>query len=300
LTPPEEHGGVNLTAQIGTIVGYSDTTVSDVSVNLKKRDGKLVALDARGKLNNKSPIAARLVERSGKPRLLLAEAQDAGSAFRLVGFYPRVEGGQASLKVNLDAAGPATTTGTLWARDFKVLGDRVVSQVLANTGDNPTRAFTGPGTGQGVRRRQRIPFDQLRVPFSVGGGRFELHDSYINGPRLGATLRGYVDFKSRQMEIGGTYIPVYGLNSALGSIPIIGNLLVGRRGEGVLGITFAIRGETSDPNVMVNPVSMVAPGILRQIFEYTGPSPENFPEQPLQSQGQQQPARSDTGVSPPG
>lgn len=291
--PPEDSGNIDLTARVGAVVGYFDTTVSDVSVRAKKRGGQLTALDVSGKINGKSPIAARLTEGEDKQRVVLAESEDAGAAFRLVGFYPRMEGGQASLQVNLDASGPASKAGILWAKDFNVLGDRVVSEVLSNAGDDPLTSFGELRNRRGAQRRQRIAFDQLRVPFSVGGGRFELHDSYINGARLGATVRGYVDFKTQFMEIGGTFIPAYGLNSALGSIPVIGNLLVGRRGEGVLGITFAIKGPAADPDVMVNPVSMVAPGIFRQIFEYTGRSPETFP-----TPTEQKPERPETPYPP--
>ncbi len=275
--PPDRDGGVNLTAKIGAVVGFFNTTVSDVSISLQKRNGALTALDVAGRFDGSAPIAVRLVRQDGQPRLLLAESEDAGAAFRLIGFYPRVEGGQASLQVNLDAEGPANEAGILWARNFAVVGDRVVSEVVATGHEDPTHNFGDQQMRLAKAERQRIPFDQLRVPFSVGGGRFELHDSYINGPQLGATLRGVVDFNGDQIDLGGTYIPAYGLNSALGSIPVIGNLLVGRRGEGVLGITFAIKGPTSDPNVMVNPMSVVAPGIFRQIFEYTGRSPESFP-----------------------
>ena len=75
----------------------------------------------------------------------------------------------------------------------------------------------------------------------------------MNGPLLGATMRGTVDFKAEMVELGGTYVPLYGLNSALGSIPLLGRVLVGREGEGVVGITFAIKGKLDDPPVLVNP-----------------------------------------------
>ena len=95
----------------------------------------------------------------------------------------------------------------------------------------------------------------------------------MNGPMLGATMRGMVDFKAQTVELGGTYVPLYGLNSALGSIPILGRVLVGRQGEGVVGITFAIKGKLDDPAVLVNPMSVMTPGIFRQIFEFTGSVP---------------------------
>ena len=128
--------------------------------------------------------------------------------------------------------------------------------------------------------RQRIVFNQLRAPFTVGGGKFRLKDAYMNGPMLGATLRGTVDFKAQTVELGGTYVPLYGLNSALGAIPILGRVLVGRQGEGVVGITFAIKGKLDDPSVLVNPMSVMTPGIFRQIFEFTGSVPDQTPRRP--------------------
>ncbi len=95
-----------------------------------------------------------------------------------------------------------------------------------------------------------------------------MNDAYVNGPLLGATMRGRVNFKTQTVNLGGTYVPLYGLNSALGAIPILGGIFVGRKGEGVVGITFAIQGELNNPNVLVNPISVVAPGIFRQIFEF--------------------------------
>jgi len=256
---------VNLTARIGTVVGFYHTTVTDAQVTLQKRDGRLVALNATAKLNGRMPLAVKLEQPNGA-RIIRAESRDAGTAFRLIGFYPKVEGGEASLEVNLDTSEPGMKTGTLWARDFAVLGDSVVSDVLT---DPQSQAALG-GERKKEVRQSRIAFSQLRAPFSVGNGQFLLNDAYVNGPQLGATMRGRVDFKSQTVNLGGTYVPLYGLNSALGAIPILGGIFVGRQGEGVVGITFAIQGQLDEPHVLVNPMSVVAPGIFRQIFEFRG------------------------------
>lgn len=275
--PPNDYAGVDLTARIGAVVGFFDTTAKDVSLDVSRRAGRLVKLDAKGTLKGNAGIAAKLVDGGQNERVLLAESDDAGSAFRLIGFYPNMEGGQTSLKVTIDAQGLASKTGTLWARDFTVLGDRVVSEVVSNASDDPSASLERGNQRQRATRRQRIPFNQLEVPFSVGDGKFILYDSYVNGPQLGATLRGTVDFSSNNVDLGGTFVPLYGLNSALGSIPIIGNILVGRRGEGVVGITYTVKGPAGDPRVQVNPLSIVTPGIFRQIFEFTGKTPDTLP-----------------------
>jgi len=265
---PPDPFGIDFTAKIGQVHGFYDTTATDFDVMLKKRDGRLVALKGQGKLNGKKSAGVELKNKNGA-RILKAEALDAGAAFRLIGFYRSIEGGRASLQVNMDAGGAGTKSGTLWARDFDVVGDAVVADVLT---DPSTVAVLG--NNKQPIARSRIAFKRLRAPFVVGSGKFRLRDAYINGPQLGATMRGTVDFKSQTVQLGGTYIPLYGLNSALGAIPILGRVLVGRKGEGVVGITFAIKGKLDDPTVLVNPMSVMAPGIFRQIFDFTGSVPE--------------------------
>jgi AsmA-like C-terminal region/Protein of unknown function len=269
--------GVDFTADIATVSGFYDTTAKNVKVSMKKRNGRIVALDAKAELNGSGPVAVKLDQNNGA-RLVTAESRDAGAAFRLVGFYPSVEGGEASLQVNLDAGAPGNKSGTLWARDFVVLGDSVVNDVLT---DPNSAAVLGDKKQQVTR--QRLSFTQLRAPFSVGAGKFRLRDAYMNGPMLGATMRGVVDFKGQTVDLGGTYVPLYGLNSALGSIPILGRVLVGRQGEGVVGITFAIKGKLDEPQVLVNPMSVMTPGIFRQIFEFTGSVDQTAPAPPPSS-----------------
>jgi hypothetical protein len=55
-------------------------------------------------------------------------------------------------------------------------------------------------------------------------------------------------------------------------VPLLGQLLTGPKGEGILGFTYAVQGPMSAPQVLVNPLSMIAPGILRDLFQM---SPQN-------------------------
>lgn len=276
LPPSKRRAGMDIEARIETVVGFSDASLRNLRMEVQKRGGLLTSFKASGKLDTGAPIGVRLARDSGGKRHLLAETTDAGRAFKLVGFYSSIENGDASLKVNLDGQGAAAKTGTLWTRNFTVLGDPVVREVLSETPGTPQ----GRGkrrTGKYKTERLRLQFDQMRLPFSVGHGQFVLHDSYINGPVIGATLRGKVDYNRQTVLLSGTYIPLYGLNAALGAFPIIGNLLVGRRGEGTFGITFAISGPLANPQVAVNPMSMIAPGIFRQIFEFQQVAPRVNP-----------------------
>lgn len=259
--------GIDLEARIETIIGFEDTTVRDVDLVMTRRAGKLQSLKMTGKLPSGKPIAVRL-EKGGEGRRLVAETRDAGNAFRLIDFYSNIEGGEAVLHVNLDGRGAAEKTGTLWTRDFSILGDTVVKKVLARSQDAAT---ADAGSGAAKLERQKLFFNRLKVPFSVGSGQLVLHDSIITGPSLGATMRGKIDFDRGQVQLAGTYVPLYGINSIFNDVPLIGVLLGGEKGGGIFGITFTVQGPLKNPQVGANPASLLTPGIFRQIFE-TDPS----------------------------
>ena len=54
---------------------------------------------------------------------------------------------------------------------------------------------------------------------------------------------------------------------SLGAIPLLGDLFVSKKGEGVFGMTYTAKGNADEPNISVNPLSMFTPGIFRRIFE---------------------------------
>ena len=62
-------------------------------------------------------------------------------------------------------------------------------------------------------------------------------------------------------------MPAYTLNTLLGYVPMLGNLFVSRSGEGVIGMTYAVSGDSANPTVTVNPLSALAPGFLRRLFQ---------------------------------
>ena len=52
-----------------------------------------------------------------------------------------------------------------------------------------------------------------------------------------------------------------------GRYPILGALLTGSRKEGVFAANYSVTGSLDDPDFEINPLSALAPGILREIFD---------------------------------
>ena len=98
-----------------------------------------------------------------------------------------------------------------------------------------------------------------------------LGDVVATGPSVGLTAKGIMDTKTRTMDVVGVVTPAYGLNSA------IGGLFGAREGEGLFGVTYRATGPFTDPEIDINPLSAIAPGFLRRMFEPRTPTHELEP-----------------------
>ena len=274
---PKPSAGVDIEAEIDNVIGHSEVSLHNVKLKMSRRADKMSFLEARGTLDGGAPVAISMTPEAGQSRRLLADTTDAGQAFKLIGFYPNMQAGRARLEVNVDGRGPAEKTGILWVEEFRVLGDPIVSEVLGST-PSTVPGEDGPRLSKKkAQQRETFDFDRMKVPFSVGYGQFVLEDAYVRGPLLGVNLRGKADFKLRSLNLGGTYIPLQGLNNAFGEVPLFGALVSGPKGDGAFGITFAVQGPMAKPEVLVNPLSIVAPGIFRELFQMTNPNPKVTP-----------------------
>jgi uncharacterized protein YhdP len=110
-----------------------------------------------------------------------------------------------------------------------------------------------------------LPFSTLRGDFQYGGGRVTIEHLLAFGEALGVTANGWVDVDRDRLELQGTVAPAYALNSLIGNVPIIGQLL-GGGSQGLFAANYRLSGSSADPAVAVNPLSVLTPGILRQLF----------------------------------
>ena len=106
------------------------------------------------------------------------------------------------------------------------------------------------------------------MPFRQEDWVIIIDDAALRGALIGATASGTVNLPGGKMAISGTFIPAFGLNNIAGSIPLIGGILGGGRDEGLVGITYKLFGPLDNPDLTMNPISAIAPGIFRRIFEY--------------------------------
>ncbi len=125
-------------------------------------------------------------------------------------------------------------------------------------------AGTPEGSGDAVDPTL-VRFQKMTVVFTRSPGALEIRDAVIYNPTMGLTTSGNIDFAASTIDVSGTFVPAYSVNTILTKIPVVGFLLGGGQNEGVFGITYHVQGSLSRPEVTVNPLSAIAPGILRKI-----------------------------------
>jgi hypothetical protein len=227
---------------------------------------RTMALSAN--LSKSAQVTANITSSDSGRKVVLA-SNDAGLFLKGLFGFTSVKSGQ----LEMNAAMPPMNAiprkgGPDFSGEVVIHNCTVVNQALL------TRLFSsGSLTGfVDLMRGQGIAIDTLDVPFQVSGNVIDIHDARASGPSIGITTDGYVDRTNDQIALQGAIAPLYGLNGVLGSIPVLGNVFVSKKGEGIFGVTYRATGNADEPQITVNPLAILAPGIFRRIFEGTAPS----------------------------
>lgn len=205
-------------------------------------------------------------------RLLSVSASDAGAVLSGFGFYNNMTGGILALAGAFDDTKPGSPfAGKLRVTDFKIVNAPTIAHlvsIMALTGI--VDALQGEG----------LSFQTLEVPMTFVEGVLSMKDARASGLSLGFTATGKVYWDAEIIAVDGTMVPAYALNSVFGKIPLLGGLLTGgEEGSGMFAATYSVQGPMEKPKVTVNPLSALAPGFLRNLFDLFTPSAE-APSQP--------------------
>ncbi len=191
-------------------------------------------------------------------RSLKIQSDDAGAVLRTFDLYDEVLGGKLLVEgVYEDDEPKQPLVGRATIRDFRVSNTPVLARLLSFAS---LTGFLELLTSEG------LAFRRLHAPFVDRGGVIAVTDAWAHGP-LGFTASGALDTNASTIDLSGTILPAGVLNSVLGQLPIIGELLTGgEEGGGVVAIDYSVRGGIEEPGVKINPLSALAPGFLKKFL----------------------------------
>ena len=245
---------VDLDIRLGVVAGYHGETLRSLDLRMSRRAGRIRSFALNAKIGRDTALLGEIRNRVNTNRpVLYFETADAGALFRFTDVYPRMMGGRIWVAMDPPTQEQTPQDGMVNLRDFAIRGEGALDRVVSNA----------PNAG-----RNSIEFTQARAEFTKIPGRVMVRDGVVRGPMIGATMEGNIDYGRDDVNMRGTLVPLYGINNMFGQIPIVGLFLGGGSNEGLLGITYEVTGATSNPRMQVNPLSAIAPGLLRKFFEF--------------------------------
>ena len=116
-------------------------------------------------------------------------------------------------------------------------------------------------SGDGIR------FDDFEMKFENNEDLMNINEIYAIGPAISILMEGYI-IKDKLISLRGTLVPATTINKAIGSIPVLGEILVGKKtGEGVFGVSFKIKGPPQKTETTVNPIKTLTPRFITRTLE---------------------------------
>jgi hypothetical protein len=254
---------VTVDAAIDYVSGFGGEALSNVKVAYRGSGARIASLNASGSTKAGGGLTIVDGTESGR-RTVKMQSADAGAVLRFMDIYPYMQGGRIS--VDLAAQDDAPLKGQIDARDFALVDEPRLRSIVSTTPVGDTRNLS-----QAVRAdidTSRVRFERGFARIEKGAGYLSIDNGVLRGPEIGTTFQGSLYDAKGNMAITGTFMPAYGLNRLFGEIPLLGQILGNGRDRGLIGITYKVAGNAKSPQVQVNPISAIAPGIFRSIFEF--------------------------------
>ena len=193
-----------------------------------------------------------------KLRTLVMDIPDASDAVFSFFELQSLKGGRLQLNADLPVTGAqGPLTGVVRIEDVVLTNAPIMTTMLSLASLQGLADAMG---GEGLK------FNRFEMPFSYMDGQLSVREGRGAGPGLGMTGNGEVDFTQGVIDMDGVLVPAYTANSMLESIPLIGDIFVGKKGEGIFALNYTVKGDFGAAQVSVNPLSALTPGFLRGIF----------------------------------
>jgi hypothetical protein len=206
-------------------------------------------------------------ENGGKVRLefnypnVAITSDDAGKTIRAFGISQKIDAGTLDIHAKYN---DNILNGVMKIDSFRLRKAPLLAKILSIT-SLTVAAFDSLGN---IAGQQGIGFDKAYCPFSYNGSIIKMKKCEALGSSLVISGSGTINIEKGVISINGTIAAPNIIDSVLGKIPLIGKAITGSDDKGFIGANFTVAGTTDDPEVRANPLSILTPGILRQIFNF--------------------------------
>jgi hypothetical protein len=244
----------NLDVKIDKLFFDKTYNLSNLKGNLSFNNQKILNGNLVGNFSNNKKLNLT-IKTSGNEKITTLYLDKAEV---LVNRYEFVKGFEEGILDFYSTKKNNESLSTLKIYDFKLKELPVLTKLLTLAS---LQGVADLLSGEGIR------FNEFEMNFKNKGSLMTIDEIYAIGPAISILMNGYVE-KEKLISLRGTLVPATTLNKVIGSLPLIGNILVGKKtGEGVFGVSFKIKGPPKNLQTTVNPIKTLTPRFITRTLE---------------------------------
>ena len=232
---------INFINYLSGTINFKNNKINDLKLNSFFPNDKIINLSIV--TNDKKEKITKLFTDYPKP---------------LIKRYDFIKGFEEGLLVYYSVKKDKISNGLLTIEKFKVKKVPAFAKLLTLAS---LQGIADLLTGEGIR------FTDFEMKFSNKKDLTTIEEMYAIGPAVSILMEGYIESK-KIVSLRGTLVPATTINKSIASIPLLGNILIGKKtGEGVFGVSFKIKGKPEDLKTTVNPVKTLTPRFITRTLE---------------------------------
>ncbi len=251
------------------LTGFNSEALGNSQLKLSRRNGAVRSIAYQGRIG-RADLSIKQVKQGDGTAPIVVQSENGGATLRFLDLYRRAYGGDLVLQLG---AGEGRQPGELLMRNFTVRDEPALRRVVGPPGSQGPGAQDSTGAPAPRIDASDVAFTKLRAEFVRSASRIDVRDAVLWGQQVGFTIQGNVDYGRDRVDIGGTFVPGYAFNNAFAQVPVVGMILGGGQYGGLFAVNFRVSGSASQPTMTVNPLSAIAPGILRRFVDPLGGGP---------------------------
>ena len=245
----------DLKINLDKVITGTDDNLSNLSIIGQINKGSFDKLSLKGNFSENEILEISIYKINSNKKTLQVISDRARPFIKNFDFIKGFEDGKLEYDSTIEKE---ISNSNLTITDFKVSKVPALAQLLTLAS---LQGIADTLSGEGIR------FDVFEMKTNSKGNVLNIEDALGIGPAVAILLNGYVD-KGNVVSLRGTLVPATKLNSLISKIPLVGNILVGKKtGEGVVGVSFKIKGPPKDLKTTINPIKTITPRFIIRAVE---------------------------------
>ena len=252
-----------LSANIRSVKGFGNQTANNLAMTYSVVGGWLDGLSLKADFGPAKTTSIEAGTR-GKTTDFEIRSLNAGSVLSFLDVYTHMINGTMISTMSRRRGKPFR--GRVKVENFIIVDEPKLRKLVSNKQVNEIDKQGRVKKVFSKIKTSRVKFPQAEAVIEKGDGYLKA-DGSLTGVQIGLTYNGTLYDKKNRMDLGGTFMPAFGLSKILAVIPIVGQILSNGKDSALIGITYHLSGPVEKPKLSLNPLSLVAPGIFKKIFE---------------------------------